>query len=52
LTASGANEVGVLDHDTVVWMGDLNYRIDLPYNKAAALIHNQDWEQLQQHDQV
>ncbi|PWZ13233.1 Imidazole glycerol phosphate synthase hisHF, chloroplastic [Zea mays] len=35
-----------------VWLGDLNYRINLPYEKTHELISKQDWNELFGKDQL
>ncbi|KAK4434042.1 Type IV inositol polyphosphate 5-phosphatase 7 [Sesamum alatum] len=42
----------VLEHDRVVWLGDLNYRIALPYRSAKALVEMQNWRALLEKDQL
>jgi hypothetical protein len=39
-------------HDYVFWLGDLNYRIDLPNDKCRSLIGDQDWKELINYDQL
>lgn len=36
----------------ILWLGDLNYRIALPYRSAKALIEMQNWRALLEKDQV
>lgn len=43
---------GIDDHDTVIWLGDFNYRIGLTLEKARELIKKRDIEQLYENDQV
>lgn len=48
-------EVGpmtIFDHDNIFWMGDLNYRIDLPDETVREKIKAQQWEYLFQADQL
>ncbi|KAK9242543.1 SacI homology domain-containing protein [Lipomyces tetrasporus] len=40
------------DHDTVVWLGDFNYRVDLPNEEVRRQIKLQDLEELYRHDQL
>ena len=40
------------DHDTIIWLGDFNYRIDLSDDKVRRLIHAGDLDRLYQNDQV
>ncbi|CAA0823070.1 Type I inositol 1-4-5-trisphosphate 5-phosphatase CVP2 [Striga hermonthica] len=42
----------ILEHDRIIWLGDLNYRIALPYRSAKALIEMQNWRQLLEKDQL
>lgn len=36
----------------IIWLGDLNYRINLSYEKTRELISKKDWSQLAEKDQV
>ncbi|PNX81831.1 type I inositol 145-trisphosphate 5-phosphatase CVP2-like protein, partial [Trifolium pratense] len=36
----------------VVWLGDLNYRIDMPYSATQSLIKRKEWKTLLKHDQL
>ena len=40
------------DHDTIIWLGDFNYRIGLPDEKVRKLIEIGDLETLHDNDQV
>ncbi|GMI68440.1 hypothetical protein HRI_000513300 [Hibiscus trionum] len=42
----------ILGHDRIFWFGDLNYRLDLEDNLARYLIKKQDWNALQEFDQL
>ncbi|KAG8370236.1 hypothetical protein BUALT_Bualt14G0096000 [Buddleja alternifolia] len=42
----------ILKHDRIIWLGDLNYRIALPYRSAKALIEMQNWRALLDKDQL
>ncbi|KAG8379511.1 hypothetical protein BUALT_Bualt07G0096100 [Buddleja alternifolia] len=42
----------ILDHDRVIWLGDLNYRIQLPEATTRSLVKNKDWSILIQNDQL
>uniref|UniRef100_A0ACD5VG79 Uncharacterized protein n=1 Tax=Avena sativa TaxID=4498 RepID=A0ACD5VG79_AVESA len=34
----------IYDHERIFWLGDLNYRIDIPYDRAHNLVaHNLSW---------
>ncbi|XP_066336459.1 type I inositol polyphosphate 5-phosphatase 10-like [Miscanthus floridulus] len=42
----------ILDHDRVIWLGDLNYRIALSYTEAKKLVQANDWGALFEKDQL
>ncbi|KAF0889080.1 hypothetical protein E2562_021133 [Oryza meyeriana var. granulata] len=42
----------ILDHDRVIWLGDLNYRIALSYSETKKLVEANDWDALFDKDQV
>ncbi|VAI04117.1 unnamed protein product [Triticum turgidum subsp. durum] len=42
----------ILDHDRVIWLGDLNYRIALSYAEAKKLVDTGDWAALFEKDQL
>ncbi|KAG8069422.1 hypothetical protein GUJ93_ZPchr0005g15346 [Zizania palustris] len=42
----------ILDHERIIWLGDLNYRINLSYERTHKLISKQDWDGLFEKDQV
>ncbi|KAJ3669906.1 hypothetical protein LUZ60_010230 [Juncus effusus] len=42
----------ILDHDRVIWLGDLNYRIALSYHSTKALVEMHNWKQLLEKDQL
>ncbi|PIN24780.1 Inositol polyphosphate 5-phosphatase [Handroanthus impetiginosus] len=42
----------ILDHDRIIWLGDLNYRIALAYRCAKALVEMQNWRALLENDQL
>ncbi|CAN6373924.1 unnamed protein product [Urochloa humidicola] len=42
----------ILDHDRVIWLGDLNYRIGLSYSEAKKLVEANDWGTLFEKDQL
>ncbi|PAN41113.1 hypothetical protein PAHAL_8G015100 [Panicum hallii] len=42
----------ILDHDRVIWLGDLNYRIALSYSEAKKLVEANDWGTLLEKDQL
>ncbi|KAL9142888.1 hypothetical protein ABFS82_14G201200 [Erythranthe guttata] len=42
----------ILDHDRVIWLGDLNYRIALAYRSAKALVEMRNWRTLLENDQL
>ncbi|KAI1431074.1 SacI homology domain-containing protein [Xylaria sp. CBS 124048] len=43
---------GIDNHDTVIWMGDFNYRIGLSHERVLDLIRRQDLEKLYDNDQL
>ncbi|KAI4339055.1 hypothetical protein MLD38_024038 [Melastoma candidum] len=42
----------ILEHDLVIWLGDLNYRINLPYTTTRTLVEKANWNILLQGDQL
>ncbi|XP_066313394.1 type I inositol polyphosphate 5-phosphatase 10-like isoform X2 [Miscanthus floridulus] len=42
----------ILDHDKVIWLGDLNYRIALSYADTKKLLMENDWDALFEKDQL
>ncbi|KAG2405829.1 Type IV inositol polyphosphate 5-phosphatase [Vigna angularis] len=42
----------ILEHDRIIWLGDLNYRIALSYRAAKALVEMHDWKTLLENDQA
>ncbi|KAL6638026.1 hypothetical protein ACP70R_025598 [Stipagrostis hirtigluma subsp. patula] len=42
----------ILEHDRIIWLGDLNYRIALSYCSAKALVEMHNWKQLLEKDQL
>ncbi|KAF9671250.1 hypothetical protein SADUNF_Sadunf12G0027900 [Salix dunnii] len=42
----------ILDHDQVIWLGDLNYRIYLPDTKTRSLVQKKEWHVLLEKDQL
>ncbi|PWA46135.1 type IV inositol polyphosphate 5-phosphatase 7 [Artemisia annua] len=42
----------ILEHDRIIWLGDLNYRIALSYRSAKALVEMQNWRALLEKDQL
>ncbi|GAA6030598.1 hypothetical protein JCM8097_006227 [Rhodosporidiobolus ruineniae] len=49
---AGADGYSVWDCETLVWMGDLNYRIDLPRKEVERMIETKEWDFLQRFDQL
>lgn len=43
---------GIHDHERIIWFGDLNYRLNLPFERAHELISRQDWDGLFDNDQL
>ncbi|EXB39750.1 Type I inositol-1,4,5-trisphosphate 5-phosphatase CVP2 [Morus notabilis] len=42
----------ITEHDRVIWLGDLNYRVSLSYDKALVLLEDNDWDTLLEKDQL
>ncbi|KAK4775345.1 hypothetical protein SAY86_010280 [Trapa natans] len=42
----------ILDHDRIIWLGDLNYRIALSYRYVKALVEMRNWRALLENDQA
>nr|XP_023879919.1 type IV inositol polyphosphate 5-phosphatase 9-like [Quercus suber] len=42
----------ILDHDQVIFLGDLNYRISLPEETTRLLTNRGEWNALQENDQL
>lgn len=42
----------IKDHDIVVWLGDLNFRINLPNEQAKLLIEQKNFSKLFEYDQL
>ncbi|XP_058078648.1 type IV inositol polyphosphate 5-phosphatase 9 [Magnolia sinica] len=42
----------ILDHDRVIWLGDLNYRISMPEDTTRWLVEKQDWDIILENDQL
>ncbi|CAH1444080.1 unnamed protein product [Lactuca virosa] len=42
----------IVEHDRIIWLGDLNYRIALSYRSAKALVEMQNWRALLEKDQL
>ncbi|CAN4081223.1 unnamed protein product [Withania somnifera] len=40
------------DHERIIWLGDLNYRINLPYDRTRELISKKEWSKLIEFDQL
>uniref|UniRef100_A0A452ZNW0 Inositol polyphosphate-related phosphatase domain-containing protein n=4 Tax=Aegilops tauschii subsp. strangulata TaxID=200361 RepID=A0A452ZNW0_AEGTS len=43
---------GIHDHEKIIWFGDLNYRINLSYERTHELISRQEWDLLFDNDQL
>ncbi|KAG8362582.1 hypothetical protein BUALT_BualtUnG0061400 [Buddleja alternifolia] len=39
------------DHERIIWLGDLNYRINLSYERTTELTSKRDWSMLLEQDQ-
>lgn len=46
------SSLNILEHDIVIWLGDLNYRIELAVEKVVALIDDANWSELRKYDQL
>ncbi|KAE8705420.1 Type I inositol 1,4,5-trisphosphate 5-phosphatase CVP2 [Hibiscus syriacus] len=44
--------IKILDHDRVIFLGDLNYRISLPESTVRLLVDSRDWNSLLENDQL
>ncbi|XP_022935147.1 type I inositol polyphosphate 5-phosphatase 8 [Cucurbita moschata] len=42
----------ILDHDKVIWLGDLNYRLSTGCGETYELLRNNDWQALLEKDQL
>ncbi|KAL8514275.1 hypothetical protein ACS0TY_013408 [Phlomoides rotata] len=42
----------IYDHERIIWLGDLNYRINLPYERTREFISKKDWCMLVERDQL
>ncbi|KAM6568069.1 hypothetical protein CsatB_016054 [Cannabis sativa] len=42
----------ILDHDCIIWLGDLNYRIQLPEDLTRLLVEKREWDILLKNDQL
>ncbi|KAK3162266.1 hypothetical protein QOZ80_1BG0087550 [Eleusine coracana subsp. coracana] len=42
----------ILEHDKVIWLGDLNYRIALSYSDTKKLLMENNWDALFEKDQL
>ncbi|XP_071692137.1 type I inositol polyphosphate 5-phosphatase 1-like [Rutidosis leptorrhynchoides] len=42
----------ILDHERIIWLGDLNYRFDLSYEETRHLISKKAWSKLLESDQL
>lgn len=42
----------IIDHDRIIWLGDLNYRVALTYDETRALLEQNDWDTLLENDQL
>ncbi|KAG2320466.1 hypothetical protein Bca52824_013679 [Brassica carinata] len=52
--SSNANVLprSIRDHERILWLGDLNYRINLSYEKTHELIARKEWQRLLENDQL
>lgn len=49
---SGRIPEKILDHDRIIWLGDLNYRVSLSYEEARILLEDNYWDALLEKDQL
>ncbi|XP_062227560.1 type I inositol polyphosphate 5-phosphatase 10-like [Phragmites australis] len=42
----------ILEHDRMIWLGDLNYRMSLSYDETRTLLEENDWDALLEKDQL
>ncbi|VVB11694.1 unnamed protein product [Arabis nemorensis] len=42
----------ICDHERIIWLGDLNYRINLSYEKIHELVARKEWQMLVENDQL
>ncbi|KAK7247448.1 hypothetical protein RIF29_42331 [Crotalaria pallida] len=42
----------IVDHDRIIWLGDLNYRVSLSYEETRVLLEDNDWDTLLEKDQL
>ncbi|KDP35587.1 hypothetical protein JCGZ_09025 [Jatropha curcas] len=42
----------ILDHDKIIWLGDLNYRLAASYGDTYELLKKNDWQALLEKDQL
>ncbi|GMH08454.1 hypothetical protein Nepgr_010294 [Nepenthes gracilis] len=42
----------IIEHDRIIWLGDLNYRLALSYRSVKALVEMQNWRALLERDQL
>ncbi|CAK7346548.1 unnamed protein product [Dovyalis caffra] len=42
----------ILEHDRIIWLGDLNYRIALSYRAVKTLVEMHNWRALLENDQL
>ncbi|XP_020597710.1 type I inositol polyphosphate 5-phosphatase 10-like isoform X2 [Phalaenopsis equestris] len=46
------NPKKIVDHDRVIWLGDLNYRISLSYSETKRHLEENNWDALLEKDQL
>ncbi|KAJ4841528.1 Type I inositol polyphosphate 5-phosphatase 5 [Turnera subulata] len=42
----------ILDHERIIWLGDLNYRVSYGYEETIVLLEDNDWDTLLRKDQL
>ncbi|XP_034584974.1 type I inositol polyphosphate 5-phosphatase 8 [Setaria viridis] len=51
-TRTAASPETILEHDKVIWLGDLNYRLTSGGGKTRELLERKDWQALLERDQL
>lgn len=52
LTGQSDPPDGILNHENIIWLGDLNYRLASRATEAMELLKNNDWQALLEKDQL
>ncbi|WCJ31846.1 Type I inositol polyphosphate 5-phosphatase 5 [Euphorbia peplus] len=51
-TSSSPAPEKIIDHDRIIWLGDLNYRVSLSYDETKMLLEENNWDTLLEKDQL